>query len=97
MLSTKFICIQNPQLVTLEMINKCKEIAKDNITKPKKQYDSYYFGKGLLRCPYCGGIMVAKKNNNTYHCQICTKGFWIQINLVDNNIVFCFHHFCALV
>lgn len=43
------------------MINKCKEIAKDNITKPKKQYDSYYFGKGLLRCPYCGGIMVAKK------------------------------------
>ena len=73
-----------PQLVTLEMINKCKEIAKDNITKPKKQYDSYYFGKGLLRCPYCGGIMVAKKNNNTYHCQICTKGFWIQINLVDS-------------
>lgn len=73
-----------PQLVTLEMINKCKEIAKSNTNKPKKQYNNYYFGKGLLRCPYCGGIMVAKKNNNTYHCQECTKGFWIQINLVDS-------------
>ena len=64
--------------------NKCKEIAKSNTNKPKKQYNNYYFGKGLLRCPYCGGIMVAKKNNNTYHCQECTNGFWIQINLVDS-------------
>lgn len=73
-----------PAIVTLEMISRCKEIAKDNINKPKKQYNNYYFGKGLLRCSYCGGMMVAKKNNNTYHCQECSKGFWIQINLIDS-------------
>lgn len=73
-----------PAIVTLEMIERCKEIAEGNISKPKKQYTNYYFGKGLLRCRYCGGIMVAKKNNNTYHCQNCDKAFWIQINLVDS-------------
>lgn len=73
-----------PAIVTMEMIDKCKEIASDNITKPKKKYNCYYFGKGLLRCPYCGNIMVAKKNNNTYHCQCCADGFYIQINLVDS-------------
>ena len=59
-----------PQLVTLEMINKCKEIAKSNTNKPKKQYNNYYFGKGLLRCPYCGGIMFSIKNNNTAYGHI---------------------------
>lgn len=73
-----------PPIVTIEMINKCKEIAKGNILLPKKKYDNYYFGKGLLRCPYCGSIMVAKKNNNTYHCQNCDKGIWVQINIVDS-------------
>ena len=73
-----------PAIVTLDMIKKCKEIAKQNIYKPKKQYNNYYFAKGLLRCPYCGGIMVAKKNNNTYHCQSCEKGFYVQINLIDS-------------
>lgn len=73
-----------PPIVTLEMIERCKKIAEGNIYKPKKQYNNYYFGKGLLKCPYCGGAMVAKKNNNTYHCQNCDKGFWIQINLVDS-------------
>lgn len=73
-----------PAIVTLDMIEKCKEIAKKNICKPKKQYNNYYFAKGLLRCPYCGSIMVAKKNNNTYHCQSCEKGFYVQINLIDS-------------
>ena len=73
-----------PAIVTLEMIERCKKIAEGNVYKAKKQYNNYYFGKGLLRCPYCGGTMVAKKNNNTYHCQNCDKGFWIQINLVDS-------------
>lgn len=73
-----------PAIVTLEMIERCKEIAEGNVSKPKKQYTNYYFGKGLLRCRYCAGIMVAKKNNNTYHCQNCDKAFWIQINLVDS-------------
>lgn len=77
-----------PAIVTLEMIERCKEIAKGNIYKPKKQYNNWYFGKGLLRCPHCGGIMVAKKNNNTYHCQNCSKGFWIQINLIDSILWF---------
>lgn len=73
-----------PALVPISMIEHCQKIAEGNVTKPKKQYNNYYFGKGLLRCPHCGGIMVAKKNNNTYHCQCCNKGFYIQINLVDS-------------
>ena len=35
-----------PQLVTLEMINKCKEIAKSNTNKPKKQCEKE--GRGLM-------------------------------------------------
>lgn len=73
-----------PAIVTMDMINRCKKIAFSNKNEPKKKYSCFYFGKGLLRCPHCGNIMVAKKNNNTYHCQCCPDGFYVQINLVDS-------------
>lgn len=73
-----------PPLVTLEMVEKCKEIAKRNIIEPKKKYSTYYFGKGILRCPECGKVMMAVKARNFYHCTKCDCKTTININMVDS-------------
>ena len=72
-----------PPLVTPEDAERCKEIASINIQKPKKLYTTYYFGKGILRCPKCGGVMAIRKNRSTYSCPKCEK-INIQINMVDS-------------
>jgi DNA invertase Pin-like site-specific DNA recombinase len=73
-----------PALVTLEMIEKCKEIAKKNVIEPKKKYSTYYFGKNILRCPECGKVMMAVKARNFYHCTKCGCNHTININMVDS-------------
>ena len=73
-----------PPLVTLEMIERCKEIAQKNIIEPKKKYSTFYFGKGILRCPECGKIMMAVKARNFYHCSKCNCKTTININMVDS-------------
>ena len=54
-----------PALVTVEMVEKCKEIAQTNIIEPKKKYSTLYFGKSILRCPICGKIMMAVKGKTS--------------------------------
>lgn len=73
-----------PALVTIEMVEKCKEIAKKNIIEPKKKYSTLYFGKGILRCPICGKVMMAVKARNFYHCKGCATKSIININMVDS-------------
>lgn len=73
-----------PALVTIEMVEKCKEIAKKNIIEPKKKYSTLYFGKGILRCPICGKVMMAVKARNFYHCKSCATKSIININMVDS-------------
>lgn len=73
-----------PPLVTLEMVERCKEIAQKNIIEPKKKYSTFYFGKGILRCPECGKIMMAVKARNFYHCSKCNCKTTININMVDS-------------
>ena len=73
-----------PALVSLETVEKCKQIALNNIIEPKKKYSTLYFGKGLLRCPVCGKIMMAVKSRNFYHCKNCANTPIININLVDS-------------
>lgn len=73
-----------PALVTLEMVEQCKEIAKKNIIEPKKKYSTYYFGKNILRCPECGKVMMAVKARNFYHCTKCGCNHTININMVDS-------------
>ena len=73
-----------PALVTLEMVEKAKEIAKGNIILPKKKYSTLYFGKNILRCPECGKVMMAVKARNFYHCTKCGCKTTININMVDS-------------
>ena len=73
-----------PPLVTLEMVERCKEIAQKNIIEPKKKYSTFYFGKGILRCPECGKVMMAVKARNFYHCSKCNCKTTININMVDS-------------
>lgn len=73
-----------PALVTMDMIERCKEISKKNIIEPKKKYSTYYFGKGILRCPECGKVMLAVKARNFYHCNKCGNKNHININMVDS-------------
>jgi DNA invertase Pin-like site-specific DNA recombinase/predicted RNA-binding Zn-ribbon protein involved in translation (DUF1610 family) len=78
-----------PALVTVEMVEKCKEIAQKNIIAPKKKYSTFYFGKGILRCPKCGKVMMAVKSRNFYHCTKCDSNFAININMVDSALWLC--------
>ena len=73
-----------PALVTKEMVDKVKAISQKNIIEPKKKYSTYYFGKGILRCPDCGKIMMAVKARNFYHCTKCGCKTTININMVDS-------------
>ena len=73
-----------PALVTKEMVDKVKEISQKNVIEPKKKYSTYYFGKGILRCPDCGRIMMAVKARNFYHCTKCGCKTTININMVDS-------------
>jgi DNA invertase Pin-like site-specific DNA recombinase/predicted RNA-binding Zn-ribbon protein involved in translation (DUF1610 family) len=73
-----------PPLVTLEMVERCREIAQKNIIEPKKKYSTYYFGKSILRCPDCGKVMMAVKARNFYHCTKCGNKNIININMVDS-------------
>ena len=72
-----------PALVTKEMVDKCREIAQNNINKPKKVYKGYYFGRMILRCPECGKIMMACKALNSYKCNNCGCTS-VNINMVDS-------------
>lgn len=72
-----------PALVTKEMVDKCREIAQNNINKPKKVYKGYYFGRMILRCPECGKIMMACKALNSYKCNNCGSTS-VNINMVDS-------------
>ena len=78
-----------PPLVTLEMVEKCKKIAEGNIILPKKKYSTVYFGKGILRCPDCGKVMIAVKSRNFYHCTKCGNKNIININMVDSALWLC--------
>lgn len=78
-----------PALVTVEIVEKCKEIAQKNIIAPKKKYSTYYFGKGILRCPDCGKVMMAVKSHNFYHCVKCGCKTTININMVDSALWLC--------
>lgn len=78
-----------PPLVTLEMVEKCKKIAEGNIILPKKKYSTVYFGKGILRCPDCGKVMMAVKSRNFYHCTKCDNKNIININMVDSALWLC--------
>ena len=73
-----------PALVTKEMIDKVKQISQKNVIEPKKKYSTYYFGKGILRCPECNKIMMAVKARNFYHCTKCGCKTTININMVDS-------------
>ena len=73
-----------PALVTKEMVDKVKEISQNNVIETKKKYSTCYFGKGILRCPDCGRIMMAVKARNFYHCTKCGCKTTININMVDS-------------
>ena len=78
-----------PALVTTDMIERCKKIAEGNIILPKKKYSTVYFGKGILRCPDCGKVMIAVKSRNFYHCTKCGNKNIININMVDSALWLC--------
>lgn len=78
-----------PALVTVEMVEKCKELAQNNIIQPKKKYSTLYFAKGILRCPECGKVMMAVKARNFYHCTKCESNLGININMVDSALWLC--------
>lgn len=72
-----------PALIDEEIIDKCREMSKENCTKPKKVYTNYYFGKEILRCPKCGGLLAVKKNRMAYACVQCDK-VNISVNAIDS-------------
>ena len=53
-----------PQIITVEVFEKCQEISKKNNVKPKAK--NIYYADGILICPSCGGRCSVQKTS--YHC-----------------------------
>jgi DNA invertase Pin-like site-specific DNA recombinase len=80
-----------PQIITVELFNKCRDISKKNNTVIDKAKNVYY-GSKLVKCLNCGRSFKANKGSGTYICsgqystktqEPCTCKDSISINVLD--------------
>lgn len=55
-----------PQIISKELFDKCKQIAKKNTTNISKEYKNYYFGNKIIKCVECGNSFIC--NGKNYRC-----------------------------
>lgn len=80
-----------PPIISKDLWDKCREIAKAGNTKADKQSKHYFFGRKLVKCPVCGHNMTAgltggyayrctnhKDNNNN-----CSVTWQIGAEIID--------------
>jgi DNA invertase Pin-like site-specific DNA recombinase len=81
-----------PAIISTELFDKCKEVAKLNNTNIDKS-KTVYFGNKLIKCQQCGRNMKATKSSVTYYCNhkyptheqpSCTCKDTININVLDS-------------
>ena len=81
-----------PPIISKEIYDKCREIAKRNNTNIDKSKNIYYAHK-LIKCSSCGAYLVAAKHSVQYQCPKkyspltkveCTGTDRININVIDS-------------
>lgn len=70
-----------PQIVPVEVAEKCCKIREQNKTKMPRSVKHHYFANRLIHCNCCGyGYTTSQK---TYRCAECKKGEQIAITNLD--------------
>lgn len=88
----KGLDLKYPAIITEETYEEAKRRRATNNSVAYKR-ESYYFGRGLMKCPSCGSQMVADKGNGWYCCNdfmhranrggTCKDRTSVGINLLD--------------
>jgi DNA invertase Pin-like site-specific DNA recombinase len=81
-----------PPIISKEIYDKCREIAKQNNTNIDKSKNIYYAHK-LIKCSSCGAYLVAAKHTIQYQCPKkyspltkveCNANDRINVNVIDS-------------
>ena len=81
-----------PPIISTELFEKCREVAKSNNSNIDKSKTIYYANK-LIKCNHCTGYLVALKNRVGYRCMNkyspltktdCGGNDSININVIDS-------------
>jgi DNA invertase Pin-like site-specific DNA recombinase len=81
-----------PAIVSVELYNKCREVANNNNTTSDKAKTIYY-AHGLIKCTCCNSNLIAQKFINAYQCKTryryegkkkCSGSENININYIDS-------------
>ena len=81
-----------PAIISPELFEKCREVAKSNDCNIDKSKNIYYANK-LIKCSCCGGNLSALKNRLVYRCMNkyspltkteCSGTDSININVIDS-------------
>lgn len=88
-----------PQIISKQLFDKCREIAKKNNTNIDKSKNIYYASR-LIRCTNCGCFFIGAPSKVNYMCidkanvnkkyngydesSRCTNGITISINVMDS-------------
>jgi site-specific DNA recombinase len=63
------------QIITFEQFNRCQRISQERKIVPMKSVGSPYIYSGLLKCPYCGGSTVGKRQRHPDYGGELTKRY----------------------
>jgi len=63
------------QIITFEQFNRCQRISQERKIMPMKSVGSPYLYSGLLKCPYCGGTTVGKRQRHPDYSGELTKRY----------------------
>ena len=63
---------QHEQIISEETWQRAQKRRKDTSFKPVKKYNHNYLLSGLIKCPYCGSVMIGYPNGK-YKYYACSK------------------------
>ena len=63
------------QIISFEQFNRVQKIKEERKKIPIKSVDSPYIYSGILRCPYCGGRVVGKRQRYPAYGYVKTKRY----------------------
>jgi DNA invertase Pin-like site-specific DNA recombinase len=82
-----------PPIISKELFDKCREVARKNNTNIDKSKNNIYYGNKLIRCSCCASSMIAMKSSGSYLCmhkyskqskKECNGNDSININAMDS-------------
>lgn len=77
-----------PQIISKDIWDECQRITEEKTLFKNRDSHRIYFGRSILRCPYCNNVLNPNAVNGGYKCETtnCKKTKLVSINAVDSCI-----------